>query len=492
MKEEYFASAMHGLRTPVNSIVGLTVLARRSSSIDEINAYLSKIEEASYQLINTVNNLTDMYQMEQEKMYLESNDFDLEDLLDSVLDMVYVRADTRDVKILLDLKNIFRVKVTCDRFKLAKVMYNILSNAIDFCERGDSVKIALTLKNPRELSMAVSADCKGLTSEKIEAVFGTFSGTEATALPMCRKIISMMGGELLIESDIEKGVDFSFTVHVHSHKKTDTQLLRSFKAEKMRFLAIDNNADNIKYFGEVMSEIDGTVTPAESLAAGAKFLMNGTDFSGVTLSFEIVANDFKAVITNIKKYIDEKNIVLFVRNSRRAHAAELAEKHGFNAMKFITVPILPTKFLEQIGTEFGLSGARSFLQRLAPDFKGKKLLMVDDHELSREITAGILESTHAEISFASNGKEAVELFAMFPDKYDAILMDVQMPVMDGLTATRTIRAIETPRAATIPIIAMTANIFDLDKKSCFDAGMSRYISKPISVRELYRVLEEVL
>jgi CheY-like chemotaxis protein len=492
MKEEYFSSAMHGLRTPVNSIVGLTVLARRSHDIEEINAYLSKIEEASYQLINTVNNLSDMYQMEQEKMYLESNDFDLEDLLDSVLDMVYVRADTRDVMLLLDLKNVFRMKVTCDRFKLAKVMYNILSNAIDFCERNDKVKIRLALENSREVSMTVSADCKGLTTEKIEAVFGTSTGTEATALPMCRKIISMMGGELKIESDIEKGVKFRFTVNVHSHKKGDTELLRSFKSLTMRFLAIDNHREVIEYLAEVMTEIDGKITPAETLAAGAKHLMNGTDFSGVIVSFDMIANEFKLIIENINKYIEEKKIILFVRNSRRAYASELAERYGFSGLKFITVPILPTKLLEQLGTEFWLSGSKSFLQRLAPDFSGKTLLIVDDHELSREITAGILDSTHASISFATNGKEAVELFAMFPEKYDAILMDVQMPVMDGLTATRTIRAIEHPRSLTIPIIAMTANIFDLDKKSCFDAGMSRYISKPVSVRELYRVLEEVL
>ncbi|MDR0903096.1 MAG: response regulator [Ruminococcus sp.] len=492
MKEEYFASAMHGLRTPVNSIVGLTVLARRCSDINEIIAYLSKIEEASYQLINTVNDLSDMYQMEQEKMYLESNDFDLEDLLDSVLDMVYVRADSKDVRIILNLKNVFRVKVTSDRFKLAKVMYNILSNAIDFCERGDKVTVGLELKTPRELSMTVSADCKGLTAEKIEAVFGTFSGNEATALPMCRKIISMMGGELVIVSDIEKGVKFAFTVNVHSHKKHDTQLLKSFKAEKMRFLAINNNRYVIDYLTQIMGEIDGTVIPAETLAAGAKFLMTGEECSGVIVSFDMIVNDFKLIIENILKYIDEKNLIIFVRNSRRAYASSLCERYGYFGVKFITVPILPSKFIEQIGTEFGLSGAKSFLQRLAPDFTGKKLLIVDDHDLSREITAGILESTHADISFATNGREAVELFAMFPEKYNAILMDVQMPVMDGLTATRTIRAMDPPAAATIPIIAMTANIFDLDKKSCFDAGMSRYISKPVSVRELYRVLEEVL
>ncbi|MDR0974563.1 MAG: hybrid sensor histidine kinase/response regulator [Ruminococcus sp.] len=492
MKEEYFAQAMHGLRTPVNSIVGLTVLARRSTDIEEVNAYLSKIEEASYQLINTVNNLSDMYQMDNEKMYLESNDFDLEDLLDSVLDMVYVRADTRDVMILLDLKNVFRVKITSDRFKLAKVMYNILSNAIDFCERGDKVKVKLALLSPRELSMTVSADCKGLTAEKIEAVFGTSTGTEMTALPMCRKIISMMGGELIIESDIEKGVKFSFTVNVHSHRKGDNELLRSFKALKMRFLAIDNHREVIEYLAEVMTEIEGKVTPAETLAAGAKFLMNGDEFSGIILSFDMIANEFKLIIENVKKYIDEKKIILFVRNSRNAYATELCERYGYRSLKFITVPILPSKFIEQIGTEFGLQGSKSFRQRLAPDFSGKNILMVDDHELSREITAGILESTHAGISFASNGKEAVELYAMFPEKYNAILMDVQMPVMDGLTATRTIRAIDTPAARAIPIIAMTANIFDLDKKSCYDAGMSRYISKPISVRELYRILEEVL
>jgi signal transduction histidine kinase len=127
MKEEYISQALHGIRTPVNTIVGLTVLARRTEKIDEIRTFMTKIEEASYQLIATVETLSDMYQMENEKVYLESNEFDIEELLDSVLDMVYVKADRKNVNIFLDLRDVFRVKISADRFKLAKVLYNLLN-----------------------------------------------------------------------------------------------------------------------------------------------------------------------------------------------------------------------------------------------------------------------------------------------------------------------------------------------------------------------------
>jgi CheY-like chemotaxis protein len=483
---------MHGLRTPVNSIVGLTVLARRSDNIDDIKEYLGRIEEASYQLINTVNNLTDIYQMEEENLLLESNEFDLEDLIDSVLDMVFVKAEARDITIFLDLKNVFRQKVTADRFKLAKAMFNILSNAIDFCARGGKVILRAHLKSERELFISINSDGKGLTTEKVEAMFGISTGSEITALPVCRRLVEIMGGELKYDVDIERGIVFWFTAKVHSQKKGANELVRTLRGLKPKILLVDDRPEVAEYFYSVASEADCEVTAADTLAATARFLLHKREFDAVFINFEMLTADFFSIMQNIKKHVAEKRIVLMVKNSRRQIAQKFTDIGGLHGLKFITVPILPTRLLEQTADilGLGLTAARHLMD--APDLTGRRILIVDDHDLSREITAGILEPTHAEIFMAENGKEAVEMYTINPNKYDVVLMDVQMPVMDGLTATRTIRAAGTPTAATLPIIAVTANIFDLDKKSCYDAGMSRYISKPISVRELYRVLSDVL
>jgi CheY-like chemotaxis protein len=483
---------MYSLRTPVNSIVGLTVLARRCESLDGIKEYLGRIEEASYQLINTVNNLSDMYQLEQSNLYLESNEFDLEELIDSVMDMVYVKADERDVRVLLTLKDVYRMRVTADRFKLAKAMYNILSNAIDFADRGGKVVLYVTMRSPRELSISIFDDGRGVAPEKVEAMFGISTGSEITALPMCTKLISMMGGELVIESDIDTGTRFSFTVKVHSHKLGHTELARSIAEIKPRILLINSYPEVTEYIKNIGTEIEATIFSAETIAAAAKYLTHGMDLHLVILSYEMIAQSFESVLKNIVKYIDLKRLVLFVNNSRRASAQKLADELGYGSLKIITVPILPSALLEQAAAGFGVRGEQSFRKKLAPDFSGKSILVADDHDIAREITAGILEATNAVLTFAADGREAVEIYTAYPEKFNAILMDVQMPVMDGLTATRTIRASSAPSAQTIPIIAMTANIFDLDKKSCFDAGMSRYISKPVSVRELYHILEEVL
>jgi CheY-like chemotaxis protein len=486
------SSAMHSLRTPVNSIVGLTVLARRCDSVDEIKEYLSRIEEASYQLISTVNNLSDMYQLEQSNLYLESNDFDLEELLDSVLDMVYVKAEERGVYIFLDLHGVYRVRITADRFKLAKAMYNILSNAIDFAEKGGKVIFQVSLRSPRELAVCISDDGLGLAAEKVEAMFGISTGSEITALPMCRKIISMMGGELKIESDIDTGTRFSFSVRVHSVKRAPTELIKSIKEMNPRVLVVNNHPEVAKYFTEVGKEVNVEVIAAYTIAAATKYVTQSSDISIYVLSYEMIAQNFTTILTNYVKYIDIKRLVLLVTNSRRASAQKAAELAGYPSLKIITVPILPSALIEQSASGFGIHYEQSFRRRLAPDLSGKRILVVDDHDIAREITAGILQPTRAALTFASNGREAVDIYTAAPEDFDAILMDVQMPVMDGLTATRTIRASDFPLAKSVPIIAMTANIFDLDKKSCFDAGMSRYISKPVSVREVYHTLEDVM
>ncbi|MDR0943433.1 MAG: response regulator [Ruminococcus sp.] len=490
MKEEYFSNAIHGIRTPVNTIVGLTVLARRTENIDEIGRFLTKIEEASYQLIATVETLSDMYQMENEKIYLESNEFDIEELLDSVLDMVYVKADAKDVNIFLDLRDVFRVKISADRFKLAKVLYNLLNSAIDFSQQGNKVLIRVHMKSSRELFFSVATDAKGFTEQKVGILFGADS--DINSLSLCRGIVKLMGGELAVECAPEKGLKFSFTAAVHAEKRGDSELIRDLSALRSKILVIENKKEVVEFVTRTAAEVGGTVSAAPTLAAAARYLLHGAEFSSVIVGFDMIITDFALIMGNITRYVDPKNIIIFAKNNHHSLAQEMCVKSGYQAVKIITVPILPTALLEQAATGFGLKIAQSFRTAIAPDFSGKNILLVDDHDMTIEITTGILEPTKAKIFTAKTGLEAVTAYTENPDRYDAILMDVQMPVMDGLTATRTIRATEASTALTVPIIAMTANIFDLDKKSCYDAGMSRYVSKPVSVRELYRVLSEVL
>jgi CheY-like chemotaxis protein len=490
MKEEYFAKAIHEIRTPVNTIVGLTVLARRTENIEEMRRFMTKIEEASYSLIATVGNLTDIYQMENEKIYLESNDFDIEELLDSVLDMVYVKADRKGVNIFLDLRDVFRVKISSDRFKLAKVLNNVLNAAIDFSETSDKIIIRVHMKSPRELFFSIGTNAKGFTDQKIQLLFGADS--DVNSLSVCKEIVKIMGGSIEISSDPEKGLRFSFSVSVHSEKRGDSELVRELKSLNAKVLVIENKKEVINYLTRTVAEVGGTVSPAPTLAAAARYLLHGTPFNTVVVGFDMIITNFALNMTNITRHIDPKNIIILTKNDHHAHAQELCHKAGFSTVKIINVPVLPTALLEQAATELGLKITQGFRTANAPDFSGKNLLLVDDHDITLEITSAILEPTGAKLFTAKTGLEAVELYTENPSRFDAILMDVQMPVMDGLTATRTIRASDAVSAMTIPIIAMTANIFDLDKKSCYDAGMSRYISKPVSVRELYRVLSEVL
>jgi CheY-like chemotaxis protein/two-component sensor histidine kinase len=491
-REALVGEITHSLKTPINSIVGLTVLARRTDSIDEMREYLRRIEDASYQLVGTINNVVDYVQLESENVYLESHEFNLEDMVASVLDIVQLKAEEKDTDIVLDFRGIYRCKITADRYKLVKVIYNLLANAISFCDRGGKVRLALAVIDPRTLSVEISDNGRGFEKKKVEAMFGTSQGDVerndmGLGLPMCRKIVSLMGGNLLIESDIDEGTKFSFMVNIHSSPKSASERDVQLKQQKLRFLAADNRSDFLQYYKHCAEMVDAQFVAATTIASAVKSLIKSRDFDFVLINYELIENNFNDLMDSILRYVAAPNIVFLTSDSRRA---KVQKRITGTPYKIITNPILPNALFDLLAVWLGLRPERPDHTRFAPDWTGKNLLVVEDHEISREIVAGLLSETKCDFDYAENGKEGVDLFLKNPNKYDLILMDVQMPVMDGLSATRAIRESDKETAKTIPICAMTANTFDLDQRSCYDAGMNYYISKPVNYRELITTMSD--
>jgi CheY-like chemotaxis protein len=491
-REALVGEITHSLKTPINSIVGLTVLARRTNSIDEMREYLRRIEDASYQLVGTINNVVDYVQLESENVYLESHEFNLEDMAASVLDIVQLKAEEKDTDIVLDFRGVYRCKITADRYKLVKVIYNLLANAISFSDHGGKVRLALAVIDPHTLSVEISDNGRGFEKKKVEAMFGTSQGdTERSdmglGLPMCRKIISLMGGNLLIESDIETGTKFSFMVNIHASQKLPAERDLQLKEAKLRFLVADNRSDFLQYYKHCAELIDAYFVAATTIAAAVKSLIKSQDFDFVFINYDLIENNFNDLMDNLLRYAAAPNIVFLTSDSRRA---KVQKRIVGTPYKIITNPMLPNQLFELFAVWLGLRPEQVDHSRFAPDWSGKNLLVVEDHEISREIVAGLLSETKCDFDYAENGKQGVDLFLKNPDKYDLILMDVQMPVMDGLSATRAIRESDKPRAKTVPICAMTANTFDLDQRSCYDAGMTHYISKPVNYRELITTMSD--
>jgi CheY-like chemotaxis protein/two-component sensor histidine kinase len=480
----------HSLKTPINSIVGLTVLARRTDSIEEMREYLRRIEDASYQLVGTINNVVDYVQLESENVYLESHEFNLEDMVASVLDIVQLKAEQKNADIVLDFRGIYRSKITADRYKLVKVIYNLLANAINFCDSGGKVRLSLVVIDPRTLAVEIANDGRGFERKKVEAMFGTLQGDSerndmGLGLPMCRKIISLMGGNLLIESDIDKGTKFSFMVNIHAIPKNPSERDNQLMQCKLRFLAADNRDDFLKYYHYCAEQIDAEFVPATTIASAVKSLIKSRDFDFVFINYDLIENNFNDLMDSVLRYVAAPNIVFLTSDSQRA---KVQKRITGTPYKIITNPILPGALFDLLAVWRGLRPDRHDRSRFAPDWTGKNILVVEDHEISREIVAGLLSESKCDFDYAENGKEGVNLYLKNPDKYDLILMDVQMPVMDGLSATRAIRESDRETAKTIPICAMTANTFDLDQRSCYDAGMNYYISKPVNYRELINTM----
>ncbi|MDR0946419.1 MAG: response regulator [Ruminococcus sp.] len=480
----------HALKTPINAIVGLTVLARRCDDIEQMRDYLRRIEDASYQLVGTLNDVMDYVQLETENIYLESHEFVLEDMLGSVLDVVQMKAEEKNVDLQFAFVNVYRHKVTADRFKIVKLLYSLMYNIIAISEKNSMIVLSVSIPDAHTLNVEISTNSKGLEPEKVEILFGGVSdGTNMDlALPICRKIVSMMGGELIIFSDLQKGTSFNFSVNIHASLRNFSTRDLNLKQKKMRILGIDNRPLLLQYIKYISSEIDAAFTSANTVAAALKAFLKSAEFDFVFINFELVENRFNELMDTIKKYVSAERIVFMTTDIKRSAAAKRIADSPY---KLISMPILPSMMYDFIANVIGMKPDTGSKRLFIPDWKDKTFLIVEDNEISREIISGLLKETGAHLETAENGQIGVDKFFKTPERFDAILMDVQMPVMDGIAATRAIRESGLTNA-NVPICAMTANTFDLDRKACYDAGMNGYISKPVAYRELINTLGEAL
>jgi CheY-like chemotaxis protein len=480
----------HSLKTPINAIVGLTVLARRCNRIEEMRDYLRRIEDASYQLVGTINDVMDYIQLENENIYLESHEFILEDMIGSVLDLVQLKAEEKNIDLCLDFKSVYRQKVTADRYKIVKLIYSLLSNCILLSEAGSMVKLSIALPDTHTMDVQISSDSIGLSPEKIEVLFsGTAENGMDLALPICKKIVALMGGEIILSTESPRGTVCRFSIIVHAAEKSPSVRDQALRSQNLRILAADNRPDVLQYLKYLSGEIGAVFTSASTVASAMKSLVKSREFDFVFMNYEMVENTFGSIMETFAKHIPVDRIVLMTTEMRRAAVLKKTADMGF---RIITTPVLPSAMFDFLSGIIGLKTNTSARHLFIPEWHGKKFLVIEDNEISREIIDGLLSETGASIDFAENGMIGVETYLSAPRKYDVILMDVQMPVMDSLSATRAIRASSAPDAESVPICAMTANTFDLDRKACYDAGMTGYISKPVTYRELINVIADNL
>lgn len=511
-KSTFLSNMSHDIRTPMNAIIGFTMLA--VSNIDnreKVKDYLSKILSSSQHLLSLINDVLDMSRIESGKINLEETEANLSDILHDIKTIISGQIHAKQLELYMDVMDVTDEDVFCDKTRLNQVLLNLLSNAIKFTPAGGTVSVRVAQlpgasKGKGLYEIRVKDTGIGMSEEFAERIFepferertSTVSKIQGTGLGMAitKNIIDMMGGTIEVHTQLGKGTEFVIrvTLRLQSERRITQKIP---ELEGLKALVVDddyNTCDSVtKMLSQVGMRSEWTLYGKEAVLRAKNSFERGDAFHAYIIDWRLPDMNGIEVTRQIRRLGDETPIIILTAYDW----SDIEEEaRGAGVTAFCSKPMFLSDLRETLMTAIGLQEAES--GDILPhadetlDFKSKHLLLVEDNELNREIALEILGEYGFHIDIAENGAIAVERIATSsPGEYDLILMDIQMPVMDGYEATRSIRTLDNPAHSEIPILAMTANAFDEDRRAAIDAGMNGFLSKPIQIEELIQTLQSV-
>ena len=512
-KSGFLSNMSHEIRTPMNAIIGMTNIAKASQSIERKDYALGKIESASSHLLGIINDILDMSKIEADKLELVSEVFAFEDVLKKVINIINFPIAEKHQKFTVYIDEDIPNMLICDDHRLAQVITNLLSNAVKFTPEQGTISLNAHLSkeedNICEIRFDISDTGVGISEEQMSRLFNAFEQAESSTtrkyggtglgLTITKRIVELMGGSISVSSVLGEGTTFSFTVRAEkSDGQADSLSVVGGGINNIRILIVDDDEDIRKYFVDIAMRFNIPCDMAESAEEAIEMMQNA--------SYDICFIDWKMpggmngieltrYMRSIKAADKEKEneeAVIMISSVEWQEIEAEAKEAGIN--RFLSKPILPSAFIECINVHFGVDLLNEKQEEIATvdRFWGYRVLLAEDVEINREILIALLEPTLVEIDCAENGAEAVRMFSETPDKYNIIFMDVQMPEMDGYDATRNIRLLDNEKAKSIPIVAMTANVFKEDIDTCLEAGMNDHIGKPLDFDAVLHVLRRYL
>jgi PAS domain S-box-containing protein len=496
-KTVFLANMSHEMRTPMNAIIGMSSIGLSATETKRKDECFGKIDNSAKHLLGVINDILDMTNIEAGKFALSSAEFDFEKMLQQIVTVIGFRIEEKKQQFKIYIDSAIPQYLIGDDQRIAQVILNLLGNAVKFTPEKGLITLNTYFMGEANgvctIKISITDTGIGISQEQQAALFTSFqqgeSGTSrkfggaGLGLVISKNIVEMMGGSIRVESELGKGSRFIFTILI---KRNETKKhLNPFGQEvnwkNIRILAVDDDPLILSDFMKIVEKFSASCDTAVSGREALQLIKKNGAYDLCFVDWKMPGMDGIELTKDLKKrkLAQDNSIVLMISSVEYGTVAKLAKEAGIS--KFLRKPLFPSCIMDIVNDFIGVDRKKIKIagQEIQSQFKGRRILFAEDVEINREILITLLEPMLLTIDCAVNGKEAVDMFSDAPDRYDMIFMDVQMPELDGYEATRQIRALDIPQAKSIPIVAMTANVFREDVEKCLEAGMNDHIGKPL-------------
>ena len=507
-KSNFLSNMSHEMRTPLNAIIGMTAIGKKADSIEQKNIALKKIGDASSHLLGVINDVLDMSKIEANKLDLAPIEYNFDKMLQNVLTVVNFKKDEKQQNLTVNVDKKIPRFLIGDEQRLAQIIANLLSNAVKFTPEKGEIRLDADLLSEIdgdcEIRIEVADTGIGISAEHHEKLFGAFEQTDSgtsrvyggtgLGLAISKRIVELMGGTIWIESELGRGAKFIFTIKVRRGSKNPrTMLTPGINWANVKILAVDDEAETRSYLQDIFAQFGLQCDVAADGYEACRMIEEQGTYDIYFIDWFMPGMDGIELTKRIKdntRY--RQSIVIMITAMDWERIREEALNAGVD--RCLVKPLLSSMLIDCVNDCFGMDDAKKFEpdNDATGEFAGKKLLISEDVEINREIIMALLKDTGLVFDCAENGKEALDRIEADSDKYDIVFMDMQMPEMDGLEATRRIRALPGHKRENLPIIAMTANVFSSDIEQCLDAGMDDHLGKPLDIDKVLEKLRMYL
>lgn len=508
-KTNFLNSMSHDIRTPMNAIVGFTALAATNiDNKEKVQDYLNKISVSSSHLLSLINDVLDMSRIESGKIKIEETDVHLPDVIHDLRTIIQPNINAKQMELYIDTQDVKNEDIITDKLRLNQVLLNILTNAIKFTPAGGTISFRVIEKPTQQEGMTdyefrIKDTGIGMSEEYMERIFEAFSreesstvsGIQGTGLGMAiaKNIVDMMGGAIDVFSEVGKGSEFVVNIPCKiSGNKTIQKILPEL--EGMRALVADDDTNTCLSVCSMLRDIgmrpDWTNYGKEAIIRAKEAYDQNDRFHVYIIDWMMPDLNGIETVRRIRKVIGDSDPIIVMTAYDWTDIEKEARDAGVTA--FCSKPLFMSELRDILSQPFSVKDEPKPDENQY-DFTGKRLLVVEDNDLNQMIAVSILKGVGFTVEVAVDGQDAVEKYeAASSGYYNAILMDIQMPRMDGYEAARIIRSMDDPKKASIPIIAVTANAFEEDRQTSMQAGLNGHLAKPYDVPEMLKALNEVI